>query len=125
MKFSVDKQRRVRTAVGTGVITDADLIDAYTQLISRPDYDPTLNDLVDLSQVERLDVSAATVRRLVALFSRFDSQTVSTRLAIVATGKAAFGMARMYELLRTDAPEEIRVFTSLASARKWLGLDQM
>ncbi len=46
-----------------------------------------------------------------------------SRRAIVADKDITFGMARMYEVFREDAPEEIKLFRDIAEARRWLGLD--
>jgi hypothetical protein len=121
IEFTVEPAARLRVATFTGTIDDAGLMEAYGQLIACPDYDPTLNDLADLSGVGRFDVSADALRGLIALFVPVDRLGHRTRLAIVAAADSVFGMARMYEMLRMDAPEEICVFRDMAEAREWLG----
>ncbi len=122
IEFSVEPAARLRVATFTGTIDDAGLMAAYGELIASPDYDPSLNDLADLRAVERFEVSPEAVRRLVSMFTPVDRLSVPTRLAIVAAADSVFGMARMYEMLRMDAPEEIHVFRDMAEARAWLGV---
>lgn len=120
IRFHVDEPRRTRVAVFEGVVDDAELLGSYGGLVATPDYDPTLDDLVDMRGVERLEVSTEAVRRLVGMFTPLDPEDVSTRLAIVAPRDDVYGMARMYEILRSDAPEQIRVFRHRAEAEAWL-----
>lgn len=120
--FSVDSATRTRTARYSGVITEAELLSTYAALMTAPDYDPTLDDLVDLRAVERLEVSPSAMRQLITIVQPIDALAIPTRTAIVAPTDVVFGMSRMYEMLRgDDVPEEIRVFRSLEEATAWLG----
>ncbi len=101
--FSLDKDGRIRTA-----------------LLADPGFDPTINDLVDLSGVTRLDISSSTVRRIAQMFDPLNDLQVQNRLAIVAPHDELFGMARMYEILRAEAPEETKVVRNLEDAMAFL-----
>lgn len=119
--FSFDIETNIRTATYTGTVTDEELITAYRELLAKPDYEPTANDLVDLRGVERLDVSSEALQHLISLYSPVDQLGHHTRLAIIAASDVTFGMSRMYEMLRGDeAPEEIHVFRSYDDAVLWL-----
>ena len=118
--FQADPVRRMRVATFTGTITDDELLHSYGELTSRPDYDATLNDLVDMSGVERLDVSSEAVRQLVQLYNLVDPDDVVPRTAIVAAQDHVFGMARMYQILREGAPDIIRVFRDRDEAERWV-----
>ena len=121
IEFSVDREAGVRLAAFCGVVTDADLMEAYESLLGDPAYDPTLHDFVDMSGVERLEISANAIRELIKRYARVDELGIRTKLAIFAPSDVAFGMGRMYEMLRgDDVPEEIRVFREHARARSWL-----
>jgi hypothetical protein len=120
IRFEVDAARRTRVARFSGVVDDHELLGSYAGLVEEPGYDPTLNDLVDMTAVDRLDVSTAAVRQLVSMFTPLDHAGVVTRLAIVAPRDHVFGMARMYEILRSDAPEMIAVFRDMDEAQRWL-----
>ena len=120
IEFNVDPARRTRVATFLGTVTDAELLGSYGALVAQPDYDATLDDMVDMRGVERLEVSSEAVHRLVSMFTPLDPEGVVTRLAIVAPRDDVFGMARMYEILRSDAPEQIRVFRHRPEAELWL-----
>jgi hypothetical protein len=120
--FALDQATRIRMAQYTGIVDDAQLLTSYAALLSDPDYDATLNDLVDLRGVARLEISADAMRQLISMYRPVDKLGVRTRLAVVAASDVTFGMSRMYELLRGDeVPEEIRVFRSYDDAVAWLG----
>ena len=103
------------------MITEAILFGAYQKLVSEPDYDPTLNDLVDMRAVERLEVSSRAVRQLAEMFTDPELQSTN-KLAIVASANYIFGMARMYEILSSETAEQIQVFRDLETAERWLDL---
>lgn len=119
--FHYDRELGARVATFSDTVDDSELLGAYRSLLSSPDYDPRLNDLVDMRPVTRFDVSGDALQELVRAFSPLDAARVHTRRAIVAGSDVVFGMARMYELLRSDTPEDIRVFRDMDLAREWLG----
>ena len=122
IEFSFDPTLHARVAVYSGTVDDTELLGTYNALISSPGYDASLNDLVDLRAVEKLDVTGDALRELARAFALVvDRRRYRTRRAIVAPMDHVYGMARMYEILRSDAPEEIRVFRDMEAARAWLG----
>jgi hypothetical protein len=122
--ITVNTAERVRYSVFSGTINDKDLLDAYARSLQAPDFDPTLNGLVDARAVRRVDVTPAGLRHLADLIQTVDRLQLPTKVAIVAESDVAFGMARMYQSIRADggAPSEHRVFREMSEAREWLGL---
>jgi hypothetical protein len=125
IRIRVDPAARVRHSVLEGTIADDDLVDAYAAVLADPDFDPTLNDLVDARIVRRVDVTPAGVRRLADLVQQIDRLALPTKIAVVAADDATYDTARMYEALRAGqhAPAEHRVFRDMTEARRWLGLE--
>jgi hypothetical protein len=124
IRIRVDPAARVRHSVLEGAVGDDELVDAYAAVLSDPDFDPTLNDLVDARGLRRVDVTPAGVRRLADLVQQIDRLSLPTKVAVVAPDDVAYATARMYEGLRAsqNAPAEHRVFRDMAEARSWLGL---
>ena len=120
----MDSATRVRHSVLEGTIGDGELLDAYAAVLGDPDFDPTLNDLVDARGVRRVDVTPAGVRRLADLVRQIDRLSLPTKVAVVADADLAYDMARMDEAVRAgqNAPAEHRVFRHMTDARQWLGL---
>jgi hypothetical protein len=108
-----------------GTIDDDELVSTYAAVLADPDFDPTLNDLVDARGVRRVDVTPAGVRRLADLVQQIDRLALPTRIAVVAPTDVAYDTARMYEALRVgqNAPAEHRIFRDMPEARQWLGLE--
>ena len=126
VKIRVDGAARVRHSVLEGTVDDETLVVAYAAVLADPDFDPTLNDLVDARGVRRVDVTPAGVRRLADLVQQIDRMALPTKVAVVAPDDVAYETARMYEALRIgqNAPAEHRVFRDMAEARRWLGLSE-
>jgi hypothetical protein len=124
IRIRVDAVARVRHAVLEGTVGDDELVDSYAAVIDDPDFDPTLNDLVDARAVRRVDVTPAGLRKVADLIQQIDRLALPTKVAIVAADDVAFDTARMYQVVRTGqhAPAEHRVFRDMAEARRWLGL---
>jgi hypothetical protein len=121
-RCTVHRAGRLRVTAFAGVVDEAALLDAYRRVTAAPDFDPGLDDLLDLRGVERLDLGGAAVRRLAAYFDRPNLPNHHARLAIVAPQDYVFGLGRMYEVLRDGAPGQIRVFRGVAEAVAWLGV---
>ncbi len=120
----MDSAARVRHSVFEGIVSDDDLLDAYAAVLNAPDFDPTLNDLIDARGVRRVDVTPAGVRRLADLVQQIDRLYLPTKVAVVATDDSVYDTALMYEAIRVDqrAPAKHRIFREIDEARKWLGL---
>jgi hypothetical protein len=124
IRIRVDAASRVRYSVFEGTVGDDELVDAYADVLGDPNFDPTLNDLVDARGVRRLEVTPAGLRRLADLVQQVDRLLLPTKVAVVAPDDIAYDAGRMYEAIRAgqSAPAEHRVFRDMAEARAWLGL---
>lgn len=120
--ITVDSVAQRRISVLTGVIADRDLIEAYTALLASPEYDPTLDDLVDACGVVRVEVTPDGVRDVARVVASMDALNPGTRIALVAPGGAAYVMARLFTYYREaqGAPAEHRVFRDVDDAHAWL-----
>ena len=117
-----DASQRLRTSVMAGTVTDGELIAAYRALLESPDYDATLDDLVDAREIVRVEVTPDGVREVAGIVAAMDAKNPGTRVAIVAPGGAAYVMARLYGFYREaqNAPAEHRVFRDMTEAHTWL-----
>jgi hypothetical protein len=119
--FETDGRLGVRIATLRGEIDDLQLLAAYRRLTADRDFDARIDDLVDLREVSPLRVTADGLRELIAVLRRAYRHKEHRKVAIVAPSELAFGMARMYQLLRgVEPPEEIRVFHQYPEAIAWL-----
>jgi hypothetical protein len=118
LEYRIEIALRTLFTTAFGALTDEDVHRHVEDLRNEPDFRPDFNQLFDGRDVTRLELSGACVREI-ATARMFGEGSLR---AIVVGMDLGFGMARMFELLRDDAPEQIRVFRNIDDARAWLGL---
>lgn len=114
-------QGRISTVV-QGHLTVEDLNDYYEALHEDPGFDAALDELFDLSEASGTSVAASDLRDFSAAVTRRADRRRNVRMAVVAPCDLAFGMARMYELLQTEAGRHIHVVRTRREAEAWLTL---
>jgi hypothetical protein len=107
--------------VGTGVLTGPDIINIKTGLEADPDFDPGFTHwLVDLTAVTELQMSSPEVRAIVEVDRRLARLMPDAVVAVVAPADAAFGLARMWEILAEGIGWPTGVFRTVAEAEAWI-----
>jgi len=101
------------------------LLNELSRFYDSPDYDPEMNVLWDLRQLDGLSgLATSELSRLVTLVSRRWISGQPRRAALIVSRMVDFGMARMYEMrMESVSRQEIRVFTDFEQARQWLGMN--
>ena len=121
IEFSFDEPSRRRIATFRGPITDRELLDAYTLLLSDPAYDASLDDLIDLRGVTHMGVTSAGLHSLINMYEDRDSPGYPTRSAILAPTDVLYGVSRMFQTMRgDDHPDQLEVFRTLDESKAWL-----
>lgn len=123
--FDQDRAAGVRFTTITGTITDAELLDAYARVLASPEFDPTFDVLVDLSGVERAEVSAEGLGVVASFVAAAAAELRERpRVAVVARPPLLHGMLAHYVAAaeRQQVRLEYRTFEDVAAARAWLGL---
>lgn len=119
--YEIDKERRLVTSVASGVIALRDVWAHHERLLKDPDFDPNFVQLIDVTQITKLEMSTEDIRRVAG------SNVFATnpRMAIVASSQVLYGLSRMFQILREmDGQEGIRVFRERDEALAWvLGKD--
>jgi hypothetical protein len=125
MPFSYIVHKECRLVVSTGAdrVTFTEIKARQDQTTTDPDFNPEFDQIVDLRSVTGFDMTSDQTRILAG--RRIFSST--SKRALVAASPAIFGVARMFEIFSemSDNPSEIRVFSDLFSAMKWLNLGQV
>jgi hypothetical protein len=90
----------------------------HQQRLSRdPDFDPTFSQLIDLSQVSKIEMTADDVRQL----AKDDTFSPHARRAILVASDKAFALAQMFATLRkAQGDTNIGVFRDLELALGWI-----
>jgi len=115
--YKIDKERRLVMTTVSGVMNVADGLAHQKKLRNDPDFDPGFSQLMDFTHSTRIDLSREDIHRLAQtnLFSP------DSRRAILVRSDVAYGLARMFELLRDTMGEHgIRVFRDLDEALDWV-----
>jgi hypothetical protein len=124
--YRVDHDARLVLAVGSGVITDADVFAYQKDVWSRPDV-AGYDELIDMSLVTEIVVpSSDRVRDLAALSATMDDKSMTSKFAIVAPTDVAFGLGRMYQSYRAldrRSTKEVGVFRTMREALEFLRRD--
>lgn len=124
IEAKVDERWGLVEIVIAGEVTESELAGAADRYFSESWAALPLG-LLDLREVVATDVSASLIREAATrAASQVDPHLESGKFAIVAPRDFLFGMARMYEILRSDSPVEVRVFRDRQEALLWLGITE-
>jgi len=102
------------------VVGDDELYETYREAIARPDFDPSWNDLIDLTAVARIAVTPDGLRRVAELVAPLDRLGIPSKLAILAPREELYAAASLYERMRAGVARRIRVFRDRNAALEWL-----
>jgi hypothetical protein len=115
--FKIYKERRLVMSIVSGVVTLADALAHRQNLRKHPDFEPSFSQLVDLSNVTKIEFSRQDVER----FAEDTIFSLDSRRAAVATCDVTYGLARMFEMLRESKGEGgLRIFRNLDEALDWV-----
>ena len=118
--FLIDVDRQVVFTVAVDVLTMGDGLDHMNRLQADPRFSPVFNQIADFRAVTEVRLSGFDVRDLAkrTLFSP------EARRALVITRPLAFGLARMFRILRGLRGENyLTVVRELDEAARWTGVD--
>ena len=118
--YEIDDRNGWVKMVGSGVITDEEVLTYRQALLADPRFRPSMKLLSDMRGIERVQVTAGGIRRLVHEESSHAHELAARRLAIVTDSPVAYGMARMYQMLAENAGGAIQVFRRIEDATAWL-----
>jgi hypothetical protein len=119
--YLIDVPRRTVFTRGWGVLTDEEIIAHARALRADPRFEPRFSQIIDFSDLEEIKATATAVERI-AERNPFDA---GARRAFVVATDEMHGMVRMYWSYTGVAPEQFKLFRSLAPALEWLGLEGM
>ena len=100
-------------------LVDADLTRYQLALADDPDHGDGFDQLLDLTDVVGLSVTAEGVSEAARVAETFEAQVLGTRCAVVVSSTVAYGMGRMFQAMAPGAVE-VGIFRRLSDAREWL-----
>ena len=120
VSYRVDVRAGVVFTVFEGHVTNEELLAHQQRLASDPNLRPTMNHIIDTQRVTSVSVTALGIR-LVA--SRTNLGPESRRAIIVDSANPSFDYLRMFEALRHQSSADIKFFSTVEDAHRWLGLE--
>jgi hypothetical protein len=114
--YRIDVRAGVVFSIFEDHVTNDELLDHQHRMSADPDFRPTMNQVIDARGVTEVSVTAFGVR-LVATPSIF---APGSRRAIIEGDVSSY--ARMFQTLRRQSGEDIRIFAKVEDAHRWLGL---
>ncbi|HJP19915.1 MAG TPA: hypothetical protein QF861_00015 [Alphaproteobacteria bacterium] len=112
-------EQRVVLTIFEGVLREADYVDHWTALGKDENYSSDFNEILDYTQLRKLDVGVHAIRRIVNN-SNFNA---STRRAFV-TGMyvPAKKLTNAMRSIHIRRGADVEVFEILEEAQRWLGI---
>ena len=120
VEYSIDSVNGVVVCRWIGIVTISEIIGNAERLRVDPRFDRHYSELMDMSDFTGTSITSSS---LDGVIQRADPFSAGSRHAVVAPGKPAFGIARMYQSLRGE-DQNFAVFRNDDDARNWLGLAQ-
>lgn len=118
IRHTVEPHRRLVVTEGHGVLNETDLISAQVELREHPGFSPDYDGLVDIRGVTGFDVRTEVLGQL----ARNTAFGPGSRRAFVVSEGLSYGLTRMFEQQSEESGHQMRIFTNLAEARRWLGI---
>jgi hypothetical protein len=115
--YSIDPAARLVFTSISAPLTLGGLIALGDALRKDPSFDPTFDELLEVSPRSAVDLPYADVQAA----TKSDPFSRRSRRAIVVHADVDYGVARMYEVMHGG---HIQVFRSLEEAREFLGLNR-
>jgi hypothetical protein len=122
IRYQIDDEHRIVLTTGHGLLTDQEVFE-YKQSVWSHANVSGYDELLDMTEVERIDIPSAERLRELARLSAAMDVPIPSRVAIVANDLVTTGIARMYEVFRRLDPRSTRdvsVFRSVEEAVFWL-----
>jgi len=118
--YRIDLRAGVVFTLVEGHVTHEELLAHQQRLAADPNLRPTMNHIIDTRGVTSVSVTALGIR-LVA--SRTNLGPESRRAIIVGSANPSFDYLRMFEALRHQSSADIKFFSTVEDAHRWLGLE--
>ncbi len=118
---STNEDHRIILSTFTGSITDDLLLQSYKKIFGTEIWQSGYHVITDLREG---NFEAVTIEGLRELFltnkEMSNGKKVLTRTAIIATQEIPYALARAYEFISEELPENIKVVKNMSEAIEWV-----
>ena len=105
-----------------GTVTGKEIIQSNEEIYGDPRFDDLRYQLVDLTQVERFEVSDKEMRQMAYLDAAAARTNPRIRLAVIATGESGRSVFDAYAKNIKNPVWKHELFSSRKNAEDWLGI---
>ena len=119
---ALNNKENIRIHTLSGKFNFDELYNALYDLYNDPGFDPKLNSLWDVRNVDAINiVSTYQIERIVRFVTQKRGLKQTIKIAVVVSKKFDFGLARMYEQKQESVSDnEIQVFTDINKSIEWI-----
>ena len=118
MSYVIEKQRRLIVTTGDGIVTFSEIRAHQNRLLSDPDFDAGFDQLIDVTNVEKFDMTGDEARTI----AERPIVSPNSKRAFVATKPSIYGFGRLMAVYH-ESYAQVQIFYDFNSALKWLGVD--
>ena len=116
--YRIDVRAGVVYSVFEDHVTNEERLDHQQRLGADPDFRPTMNHVIDTRGVTDVALTAPGLR----LLTTRSNLGPGSRRAIIA-GDVGSSYVRLFQTLRSQSGADVRIFSSVEDAHRWLGLE--
>jgi hypothetical protein len=121
IEYHLDEEISAVVAEVEGIVGDDELLDYTRRIFNDAAARRVDHELFDITRAAKESkVTAEGIRKIAEFWTSEYANMAGGKLALVAPVELAFGLSRMYQGLRDDGPDHIRVFRDREAARQWL-----
>lgn len=118
VRYSIHKKHRLIISVGEGYITVDEIKAHQDQLLADPDFDPTFNQLIDVSSTADVYLDVPEMKEV----GRRRIVSESSKRAHLANSAHVAAIGRVMQIFHEAHNEvEVHVFEDRQRALEWLG----
>ena len=123
ISYRIVREARLVITTGRGILSFAEARDQQNAMQADPAFDPTFDQLLDLTGVTEFALSPAEAKAM----AEPRPFSPASKRAYVSSSPVVFGMGRLMEAHHGQQPScsITHVFGDLASALAWLGLEKL
>jgi hypothetical protein len=117
--YAFEPENDLVSITASGRITTEEALATFDAIVSHPEFQEGIKVLSDHRGLETV-VTPGFVRAFIGRIERRGELFRGTRCALVESGSARYGMARMASVLSEMTPINMRAFRDLDEARTWV-----
>lgn len=122
IEYKINSELRTVFTTAWGQLSISELPEYLKRLVADSQYESTFGVLVDASALEGVGLTPEAMRHFAESTRDTAQGLAGARVSIYAPTDVIYGMMRMYQIIREEAPYEIQIFREMNEARRWLGL---